>query len=186
MKTDLKALTNLVRHDILQMTTAAGSGHPTSSLSAVELMTALWFDGHFKYDFDDPNYIFNDRFILSKGHAAPLLYALYRAAGVVEYDELLTLRKFTSRFEGHPTTDLPWVDVATGSLGQGLSVGIGMALGIKLRMQTIIELGGRAGGVPTARNEESTDGRMKRGRNLTRTPMVYVLMRQCKLLQNIN
>ncbi len=133
MKTDLKTLTKLIRHDILQMTTAAGSGHPTTSLSAVELMTAIWFDDHFTYDEKDPTYIFNDRMIFSKGHASPLLYALYHAAGWVEYDELLTLRKFDSRFEGHPTTDLPWVDVATGSLGQGLSVGLGMALGIKLQ-----------------------------------------------------
>ncbi|MDP4011046.1 MAG: transketolase [Candidatus Roizmanbacteria bacterium] len=151
MKSDLKSLTNLIRYDILTMTTAAGSGHPTSSLSAVELMTALWFDGHFHYDPKDPKYIFNDRMIFSKGHAAPLLYALYHAAGWVEHDELLTLRKFTSRFEGHPTTDLPWVDVATGSLGQGLSVGIGMALGIKYNVKRVTQ-------------------------NVKREPQVYVLM----------
>lgn len=137
MKTDLKALTKLIRHDILQMTTAAGSGHPSSSLSAVELMTALWFDRHYHYDPKTPKYIFNDRMIFSKGHAAPLLYALYHAAGWIKYDELLTLRKFTSRLEGHPTTELPWVDVATGSLGQGLSVGLGMALGIKLQIKNL-------------------------------------------------
>ena len=137
MKTDLRTLTKLIRHDILQMTTAAGSGHPTTSLSAVELMTAIWFDGHFHYDPKDPKYIFNDRMVFSKGHASPLLYALYHAAGWVEYDELLTLRKFDSRLEGHPTTDLPWVDVATGSLGQGLSVGLGMALGIKLKIENL-------------------------------------------------
>ena len=176
MNFNLKALTNLVRYDILQMTTAAGTGHPTSSLSAVEIMTALWFDGHFHYDPKDPKYIFNDRMIFSKGHAAPLLYALYHAAGWVEHDELLTLRKFTSRFEGHPTTDLPWVDVATGSLGQGLSVGIGMALGIKYQAQRFGVIGGRAGGDPTARSGVSTDGRMKRERNLSRLPKVYVLM----------
>jgi len=139
------------------MTTAAGSGHPTSSLSAVELMTALWFDGHYHYDPKDPKYIFNDRIIFSKGHAAPLLYALYHAARWLEYDELLTLRKFTSRLEGHPTTELPWVDVATGSLGQGLSVGIGMALGIKLQMK---------------RAKRS----LRFGRDDMRTPHVYVLM----------
>src|SRR3989344_7371982 len=176
MKTDLKSLTNLIRHDILQMTTAAGSGHPTTSLSAVELMTALWFDGHFTYDEHNPQYIFNDRMIFSKGRASPLLYALYHAAGWVEYDELLTLRKFDSRFEGHPTTNLPWVDVATGSLGQGLSVGIGMALGIKYQAQRFGVIGGRAGGDPTARSGVSTDGRMKRERNLSRLPKVYVLM----------
>jgi len=188
MKTDLKALTNLIRYDILQMTTAAGTGHPTSSLSAVEIMTALWFDGYFHYDSQDPKYIFNDRMIFSKGHAAPLLYALYHAAGWIEYEELLTLRTFTSRLEGHPTTDLPWVDVATGSLGQGLSVGIGMTLGINLQLKKLGGLGSRAGGSPTAppsnvagkfdlpRSRASTDGRMKRGQNLTRTPNVYVLM----------
>jgi len=176
MKLDLKVLTNLVRYDILTMTTAAGSGHPTTSLSAVELMTALWFDGHYQYDPNDPKYIFNDRMIFSKGHASPLLYALYHAAGWIEYDELLTLRTFTSRLEGHPTTDLPWVDVATGSLGQGLSVGIGMALGIKYQAQRFGVIGGRAGGDPTARSEVSTDGRMKRERNLSRLPKVYVLM----------
>ncbi len=176
MNSNLKALTNLVRYDILTMTTAAGTGHPTSSLSAVEIMTALWFDGHFHYDPKDPKYIFNDRMIFSKGHAAPLLYALYHAAGWVEHDELLTLRKFTSRFEGHPTTDLPWVDVATGSLGQGLSVGIGMALGIKYQAQRFGVIGGRAGGDQTARSGVSTDGRMKRERNLSRLPKVYVLM----------
>jgi len=133
MTSDLTNLTNLLRYDIVTSTTAAGSGHPTSSLSAVELMTALWFDGHFHYDFDDPKYIFNDRMIFSKGHAAPLLYSLYQAAGKISYEELMTLRKFTSRLEGHPTNELPWVDVATGSLGQGLSVGLGMALGIKLQ-----------------------------------------------------
>ena len=150
MQSDLKSLTNLIRADIVQMTTAAGSGHPTSSLSAVELMAALWFDGHYHYDPIDPKYIFNDRMIFSKGHAAPLLYALYHVADWIAYEELLTLRKFTSRLEGHPTPELPWVDVATGSLGQGLSVGIGMALGIKLQM--------------------------KQGQNLTHEPNVYVLM----------
>lgn len=135
MKYNLNKLAKLLRYDILTMTTNAGSGHPTSSLSAVELMTVLWFDGHYYYDFKYPKYIFNDRMIFSKGHASPLLYALYHAAGWIEYDELLTLRKFTSRLEGHPTPKIPWVDVATGSLGQGLSVGVGMALGIKLQIK---------------------------------------------------
>jgi len=156
-KSELFSLTQLLRYDILTSTSAAGSGHPTSSLSAVELMTALWFDGHFHYDPKDPKYIFNDRMIFSKGHASPLLYSLYRAAGWIEYKELMTLRKFDSRLEGHPTTKLPWVDVATGSLGQGLSVGIGMALGIKLQLK-IREAAGR---------EEH---------NLPRIPHVYVLM----------
>ena len=83
-KSELFSLTQLLRYDILTSTSAAGSGHPTSSLSAVELMTALWFDGHFHYDPKDPKYIFNDRMIFSKGHASPLLYSLYRAAGWIE------------------------------------------------------------------------------------------------------
>jgi len=132
---NLQELTKLIRADIVTSTTKAGSGHPTTSLSAVELMTVLWFGGYFHYDFDDPKYIFNDRMIFSKGHASPLLYSLYNAAGKITSDELMTLRKFTSRLEGHPTTNIPWVDVATGSLGQGLSVGIGMALGIKYQMK---------------------------------------------------
>mgnify|MGYP005838121713 CR=1 FL=1 len=132
---NLQDLTKLIRSDIITSTTKAGSGHPTTSLSAVELMTVLWFGGYLHYDFADPNYIFNDRMIFSKGHAAPLLYSLYHAAGKITSDELMSLRTFTSRLEGHPTTELPWVDVATGSLGQGLSVGLGMALAIKYQMK---------------------------------------------------
>lgn len=125
-KIKLKKLCQLIRYDILTSTTEAGSGHPTSSLSAVELLTTLFFSGFYK------NY---DRFILSKGHAAPLLYSLYHAKGLIDNKELLTLRKFGSRLEGHPTLRFPYIDVATGSLGQGLSIGLGMALGIKLRMK---------------------------------------------------
>ncbi|QQS44651.1 transketolase [Candidatus Roizmanbacteria bacterium] len=132
---NLPELTKLIRSNIITSTTKAGSGHPTTSLSAVEIMTVLWFGGYLHYDFDDPKYIFNDRMIFSKGHASPLLYSLYQAAGKITTEELLSLRKFTSRLEGHPTTELPWVDVATGSLGQGLSVGLGMALGIKYQMK---------------------------------------------------
>lgn len=128
----LENLTKRVRHGILTSTTKAGSGHPTSSLSAVEIMTTLFFDGHYKYDFSNPKYIFNDRLIFSKGHAAPLLYSLHNVAGVISNEELLSLRELFSNFEGHPTPRIDWVDVATGSLGQGLSVGVGMALGIKL------------------------------------------------------
>lgn len=132
----LHEITKLLRYDILTSTTEAGSGHPTSSLSAVELMTTLMFDGYFHYNFDDPKYIFNDRLIFSKGHASPLYFSLFHAAGKLKYDELMTLRKFGSAIEGHPTPRFKYVDVATGSLGQGLSVGLGMALGIKLQMNT--------------------------------------------------
>ncbi len=127
----LHEITKLLRYDILTSTTEAGSGHPTSSLSAVELMTVLMFDGYFHYDFDHPHYIFNDRLIFSKGHAAPLYFSLFQATGKLPYEELMTLRKMGSDIEGHPTPRFTYVDVSTGSLGQGLSVGLGMALGIK-------------------------------------------------------
>lgn len=108
-------------------TTAAGSGHPTSCCSAADLVAALFF-GHMRYDPKNPHYHNNDRFILSKGHAAPLLYAAWAEAGFIPVSELTNLRKLTSDLEGHPTPRVPFVDVATGSLGQGLSVGVGMAL----------------------------------------------------------
>ncbi|HRN70529.1 MAG TPA: transketolase, partial [Candidatus Woesebacteria bacterium] len=132
---NLQDITNLLRYDILTSTTTAGSGHPTSSLSAVELMTVLLFDGYFHYDFDNPDYIFNDRLIFSKGHASPLYFSLFHAAGQLPYEELMTLRKMGSNIEGHPTPRFKFVDVATGSLGQGLSAGLGMALGIKLQQK---------------------------------------------------
>lgn len=127
----LHELTKALRYDILQSTTEAGSGHPTSSLSGVELMTPLWFGGFMHVDFNNPKSIANDRIIFSKGHACPLLYALYHRAGVISTEELMSLRKFGSKIEGHPTPEFEQIDVATGSLGQGLSAGLGMALGIK-------------------------------------------------------
>src|SRR3989339_1543546 len=99
----LEKICRLLRYDILTSTTAAGSGHPTSSLSAVELMTVLFFAGHLKYDLNNPKNLASDRVVFSKGHAAPLLYALYHVAGAISYEELLTLRKFDSNLEGHPT-----------------------------------------------------------------------------------
>ncbi len=139
-KKDLKKLCKLIRYDILTSTTAAGSGHPTSSLSAVELMTTLFFGGFLRYDLKNPQNIFNDRVIFSKGHAAPLLYSLYHAADAISYEELLTLRKFNSNLEGHPTPRFKYVDVATGSLGQGLSLGLGMAMGMRLKIQNLPRL----------------------------------------------
>lgn len=127
----LITLAKRVRHGIVSSTTSAGSGHPSSSLSAVELITALFFAGYFTQDTSRFTSITNDKFVLSKGHAAPLLYALYETAGVITKDELLTLRKFDSRLQGHPTPEVPFVDVTTGSLGQGLSIGVGMALGLQ-------------------------------------------------------
>ena len=127
--TRLEKLTGLIRHYILTSTTAAGSGHPTSSLSAVELMTALLFGGIFRYDADRPHFPNNDRLIFSKGHATPLFYSLWVAAGKItgEYLEA-NYRKFGSLLEGHPTVKFPYVEAATGSLGQGLSVGVGVAM----------------------------------------------------------
>jgi transketolase len=127
----LEALTKLVRYFILKSTTAAGSGHPTSSLSAAELMVGLMFGGTFRFDFENPDSPHNDRLIFSKGHASPLYYALYAVAGKVTEEELMTLRKFGSRLEGHPMPVFPYTEAATGSLGQGLSIGAGMALSAK-------------------------------------------------------
>ena len=120
-------LAQQLRVDSIRSTTAAGSGHPTSSMSAADLMAVL-LTGYLRYDFDDPQNPNNDHLIFSKGHASPLLYSLFKAAGAITDEELLTLRKFGSRLEGHPTPILPWVDVATGSLGQGLPIGVGIAL----------------------------------------------------------
>ncbi|MGW7198607.1 transketolase [Streptomyces chryseus] len=123
----LSELGQQLRVDAVRAADAAQSGHPTSSMSAADLAAVL-LGGHLRYDFDQPGHPGNDRLILSKGHASPLLYAMYRAVGVIDDEELLTYRRRGSRLEGHPTPRLPWVDVATGSLGQGLPVGVGVAL----------------------------------------------------------
>lgn len=128
---DLASLARLIRYYCLVSTTGAGSGHPTSSLSAADLMTALLFGGTFRFDPTRPQHPNNDRIIFSKGHASPLLYALWAAAGQVTEQELLSLRKFGSPLEGHPTPAFPFTEAATGSLGQGLSVGVGMAMNAK-------------------------------------------------------
>ena len=122
--------TRLRIHSI-RATTAAGSGHPTSCASAAEIMSALFFSV-MRYDPRNPADPANDVFVLSKGHAAPVLYAAWAEAGYLKADDLLTLRRIDSDLEGHPPTTLPFVDVATGSLGQGLSVGLGMALNARL------------------------------------------------------
>ncbi len=123
-------LAQQLRVDSIRCTTAAGSGHPTSSMSAADLLSVLMLS-YLHYDFDKPQNPNNDHLIFSKGHASPLLYSVYKAAGAVSDEELLTLRKFGSRLEGHPTPVLPWVDVATGSLGQGLPISVGIALARK-------------------------------------------------------
>jgi len=127
----LVGIANQLRIHSINATTAAGSGHPTSCMSAADLVAALFF-GHMRYYPDNPHYYNNDRFILSKGHAAPVLYAAWAENGFIPVNELTRLRELTSDLEGHPTPRLPFVDVATGSLGQGLSVGVGMALSAHL------------------------------------------------------
>ena len=116
-----------LRVDAVRASAEAGSGHPTSSMSAADLAAVL-LASHFRYDFDEPRSPANDRLVFSKGHASPLVYGLFRAAGALSEEEFGTYRQFGSRLEGHPTPSLPWVDVATGSLGQGLPIGVGMAL----------------------------------------------------------
>src|SRR5205823_11059415 len=127
----LRGIANQLRIHSITATTAAGSGHPSSCCSAADLVAALFF-GQMRYDPKNPKYPNNDRFILSKGHAAPLLYAAWAENGFIPAKELLRLRQLHSDLEGHPTPRLPFVDVATGSLGQGLSVGAGMALCARL------------------------------------------------------
>ena len=125
---DVRALAQQLRVDSIRSSTAAGSGHPTSSMSAADLMAVL-MTRHFRYDWEQPDDPANDHLIFSKGHASPLLYSMFKAAGVISDGELMTgYRRFGSRLEGHPTPILPWVDVATGSLGQGLPDGVGVAL----------------------------------------------------------
>src|ERR1700724_4367624 len=134
----------------LRMTTAAGSGHPTSCLSAAELVAATFFYA-MKLDAANPNSLGSDRFVLSKGHAAPILYAALAEKGVFPVSPLMTLRQFSSELEGHPTPRIPGVDAATGSLGQGLSVGAGLAVGARMdktptRVYVLMGDGEMAGG----------------------------------------
>ena len=116
-----------IRIDGIRASTRAGSGHPSSSMSAADLMAVL-AGRHLRYDFQHPDLPTNDHLIFSKGHASPLLYALYKVCGAITDEELMTYRTYGSRLQGHPTPVLPWVDVATGSLGQGLPVAVGIAL----------------------------------------------------------
>ena len=129
----LEELTRQIRHDIVTSTTKAGSGHPSTSLSMVEIVTTLYFGGVLRYDPENPKDPDRDRFILSKGHGAPGLYAVLAAAGYFPREDLMTLRKLGSPLEGHPNMNrLAGVEASTGSLGQGFSIAIGHALGLKL------------------------------------------------------
>lgn len=181
----LEDLAKLIRYFILKMTTEAGSGHPTSSLSAVELMTALFF-GKLRFDLKNPEDPNNDRVIFSKGHASPLIYALYAVAGEISKKELLTYRKFGSVLEGHPTPRFKFAEAATGSLGQGLSIGVGEALALRagpaarfprptsslqsnleIKKNTLSDAAGARRGTPT---------RGIRVGDSESSPLVYVLM----------
>lgn len=141
----LQELSRLMRYWILKSTSQAGSGHPTSSLSAVELMADLFFGGQFRFDIERRDHPNNDRLIFSKGHASPLLYALWAAAGQISEEDLMSYRQFGSPLEGHPTSRFKYAEAATGSLGQGLSIGVGMALNAKhldeLSYRTYVLLG---------------------------------------------
>jgi len=126
----VQELAQQLRVDSVRMSGQANSGHPTSSMSAADLMAVL-VANHLRYDWGDPDNPANDHLIFSKGHASPLLYAIYKAAGAVTAEEVETYRRLGSKLEGHPTPVIPWVDVATGSLGQGLPIAVGVALGAK-------------------------------------------------------
>jgi transketolase len=129
-KQDIDFIRNLgqqLRVDSIRCSTAAGSGHPTSSMSAADLVAVL-ITRHLHYDWANPEGPNNDHLVFSKGHASPLIYAMFKAVGAITDEELMTFRKFGSRLQGHPTPVIPWVDVATGSLGQGLPIAVGIAL----------------------------------------------------------
>lgn len=127
----LSLIANRLRHHVLYMTSRAGSGHATSCLSMADLMACLFFS-EMRYNVKNPFDLANDEFILSKGHASPILWAVLAEAGVIPFSNLASYRTFSSNLEGHPTPRMPWVKVATGSLGQGLSAGVGMALALKM------------------------------------------------------
>lgn len=130
---ELKARLKRIRKGIITSTTAAASGHPTSSLSAAEMTTAIFFGGFLRIDPRNPSWPKRDRFILSKGHAAPVLYAAMAEAGFFPAEQLQTLRKLGSPLEGHPNLRrLPGIEASTGSLGQGLSLGVGQALAVRM------------------------------------------------------
>jgi len=126
--TDVEDLARQLRVDIIRSSTKAGSGHPTSSMSAADLLAVL-VTRHLRYDWQNPKSPVNDHLVFSKGHVSPLIYAIYRAVGVIDEDEMVnSYRQFGSRLQGHPTPALPWIDLATGSLGLGIAAAVGIAL----------------------------------------------------------
>ena len=131
--TEWNELASQLGVDSIRCSTAAGSGHPTSSLSAAHLLAVLWSD-HLRYDVADPKNRANDRFVLSKGHASPLMFSVLKAVGAIDDEQLTSFRRFGSPVQGHPAPlpEMPWIDVATGSLGQGLPIALGMALAMKM------------------------------------------------------
>lgn len=130
---EIALIANSMRHDIIAMLAEAGTGHPGGSLSSADVIATLYFSGVMGWDADDPGNPERDRFVLSKGHIAPALYAVLSQVGYIPAEELLTLRKMGSRLQGHPDSNLcPGVEVGTGSLGQGLSIASGIALGLSL------------------------------------------------------
>lgn len=156
---EIALIANRMRHDIIEMLGAAGSGHPGGSLSATDIMATLFYSGLFGMDPTDPDNPERDRFILSKGHAAPALYALFVQLGYLPHDEITTLRQVGSRLQGHPDRHAcPGVEVCTGSLGQGLSVGSGIALGFRLDAK-------RDGSEPRRVFVLLGDGEMQEGEN---------------------
>lgn len=156
---EIALIANRMRRDIIEMLGAAGSGHPGGSLSATDIMATLFYSGLFGMDPADPENPERDRFILSKGHAAPALYALLVQLGYIPHDEITTLRQVDSRLQGHPDRHAcPGVEVCTGSLGQGLSVGSGIALGFKLDAK-------RDGSEPRRVFVLLGDGEMQEGEN---------------------
>ncbi|MCL1891198.1 MAG: transketolase [Coriobacteriia bacterium] len=157
-----------MRRDIVDMITEAGSGHPGGSLSATDIMATLYFGEVLNYDANNLTWQERDRFILSKGHAAPVLYAALAQAGYFDRKELATLRKFGSRLQGHPDSrKLPGVEVSTGSLGQGISVATGLAAGLKLAA---------ANGDSATDVDSSTDTDPSTGANSSKIPFVYALL----------
>jgi len=130
---ELESIARRLRRDIVEMTTAAGSGHPSSSMSAIDIIVALYCGGVLRHDPQNPHWPDRDRFILSKGHASPALYTILAERGYFPHDELMTLRRMGSPLEGHPNMRrLAGVEASTGSLGQGLSIGLGHALAARL------------------------------------------------------